>query len=126
MMGGMYPNHGMYPGMGMGMAMAAPYGMMGGYGMPRYGHGLYSGYGDYGGYGGMMDPMLGQYGAPPAAHFVDDFPDAHRMEHAYRQSAPDTYGMGMNMLGGGMGIGHMPGSQMMLYGRGMGYNGWYA
>ncbi|ORY20373.1 hypothetical protein BCR39DRAFT_601511, partial [Naematelia encephala] len=68
----------------------------------------------------MMDPTLG-YGAPPAANFVDDYPEAHRMEHSFRQSAPDSYGIGMGMmggLGGGMGINNMPGSQMMLYGRG--------
>ncbi|RSH85635.1 hypothetical protein EHS25_003775 [Saitozyma podzolica] len=76
----------------------------------------------------MMDPYM-NYGAPPAAHFVDDFPDAHRIEHAYRQAAPDSYGLGMgSMVGlpGGMGLNTMPGSQMMLYGRGMGYGGWYA
>lgn len=35
---------------------------------------------------------------------------------------PDTYGMGMGMLPGGMGINSLPGSQMLLYGRGMRYN----
>ncbi|WWD02086.1 hypothetical protein V865_000124 [Kwoniella europaea PYCC6329] len=121
---GMYPGmSGMGPmGMGIGYGMGPGMGMMG-YGMPRYGG--YSMYGGYGGYG-MVDPLLGQYGAPPAANFGDDFPDAHRIEHAYRQSAPEAYGMGMGMMGGGMGINNIPGSQVMLYGRGMPYNGWYA
>lgn len=44
------------------------------------------------------------------------------IEHAFRQSMPDTYGMGMGMLPGGMGINSLPGSQMLLYGRGMPYN----
>ncbi|WVQ79700.1 hypothetical protein IAT38_001800 [Cryptococcus sp. DSM 104549] len=139
--GGMYPGMmggmggGMYPGMmgGMGPGMygmggMGGMGMMGGgYGIPRYG-GMYGGgYGGYGGaYNGMYDPMMGTYGAPPAANFVDDNPDAHRIEHAYRQSMPDSYGVGMSMLPGGMGINNLPGSQVMLYGRGMPYNGWYA
>ncbi|ODN73028.1 hypothetical protein L202_08423 [Cryptococcus amylolentus CBS 6039] len=91
--GGMYPGMGvggMYPGMGgmmggMGMGyggMGMGYGgMMGGYGMPRYGGaGMYGGYGGgYGGYGpGMYDPMMGTYGAPASANFVDDNVDAHR------------------------------------------------
>jgi len=77
--------------------------------------------------------------APPGANAVDDFPDAHRyvpllitlehdlttrIEHAYRQSAPDSYGTGLGMMGGnmgGMGINNLPGSQMMLMGRGGGY-----
>jgi hypothetical protein len=45
-----------------------------------------------------------------------------RIEHAYRQSCPDSYGTGLGMMGGnmgGMGINHLPGNQMMLYGRGM-------
>lgn len=46
------------------------------------------------------------------------------MEHAYRQSAPDSYGMGMGAMAGGMGMGNYPGSQMMLYGRGMGGGGY--
>ncbi|XAO25991.1 hypothetical protein I312_104824 [Cryptococcus bacillisporus CA1280] len=78
------------------------------------------------GYQGMYDPMLGAYGAPPAANFVDDHPDAHRIEHAFRQSMPDSYGMGTGMLPGGMAINTLVGSQMLLYGRGMAYNGWYA
>jgi hypothetical protein len=44
------------------------------------------------------------------------------MEHAYRQSMPDSYGTGLGMMGGtmgGMGINNLPGNQMMLYGRGM-------
>jgi hypothetical protein len=44
-----------------------------------------------------------------------------RIEHAYRQSAPDSYGTGLGMMGGnmgGMGINNLPGSQMMLMGRG--------
>jgi hypothetical protein len=44
-----------------------------------------------------------------------------RIEHAYRQSAPDNYGTGLGMMGGnmgGMGINNLPGSQMMLMGRG--------
>ncbi|WWC71313.1 uncharacterized protein I206_105267 [Kwoniella pini CBS 10737] len=121
-MGGMGMNP-MSMGYGMGGGMGGGMGMMG-YGMPRYGGGY--GYGGYGGYPGMVDPMMGQYGAPPAANFVDDFEDAHRIEHAYRQSAPDAYGMGMGMMGGGMGINTMPGSQLLMYGRGMPYNGWYA
>ena len=78
--------------------------------------------------------------APPGANAVDDFPDAHRyvlcpyilykvknademprIEHAYRQSAPDSYGTGLGMMGGnmgGMGINNLPGSQMLLMGRG--------
>jgi len=47
-----------------------------------------------------------------------------RIEHAYRQSAPDSYGTGLGMMGGnmgGMGINNLPGSQMMLMGRGGGY-----
>ena len=33
---------------------------------------------------------------------------------------PDSYGTGMGMgMMGGMGINNLPGSQMMLYGRGM-------
>ncbi|EIW68389.1 hypothetical protein TREMEDRAFT_71983 [Tremella mesenterica DSM 1558] len=91
-----------------------------------YGMGM-GGMGMMGGYPGMgMDPYM-NFGAPPAANFVDDFPDAHRIEHAYRQSMPDNYGVGLGMyggLGGGMGINNMPGSQMLLYGRGM-YPGWY-
>ena len=47
------------------------------------------------------------------------------IEHAYRQSMPDNYGIGlggmMGGMGGGMGINNMPGGQMLLYGRGMGY-----
>lgn len=38
-------------------------------------------------------------------------------------SAPDMYGMGLGAMGGmagGMGINNMPGSQMLLYGRGGG------
>lgn len=48
------------------------------------------------------------------------------IEHAYRQSAPDSYGVGMSMNGmaGGMGMGNYPGSQMLLYGRGMGGGGY--
>jgi hypothetical protein len=47
-----------------------------------------------------------------------------RIEHAYRQSDPDSYGTGLGMMGGnmgGMGINNLPGSQMMLMGRGGGY-----
>ena len=74
---------------------------------------------------------------PQQSHnFIDDNPDYHRcvprphhalrlsMEHAYRQSMPDSYGVGLGMmggLGGGMGINNMPGAAMMLYGRGTGY-----
>ncbi|ORX38259.1 hypothetical protein BD324DRAFT_649636 [Kockovaella imperatae] len=130
-MGGMGMGMG-YPGMmGMMSGMGMMPGMMGGmgYGMPRYmPGGMYGGMGGYGGYGGMYDPMMG-YGTPPAALFVDDNPDAHRIEHAYRQSMPDSYGVGLGMMGGmggGMGVNAMPGSQMLLYGRGMGYGGWYA
>ncbi|KAK1927330.1 hypothetical protein DB88DRAFT_470006 [Papiliotrema laurentii] len=123
---------GMYPGMGMGMMnpMMNPMmmGMGGMYGMPRYPPTMYApsmGYG-YGGYGAMYDPMMG-YGAPPASMFVDENVDAHRIEHAYRQSAPDSYGVGMSMMPGYTGgMAQLPGSQMMLYGRGMGYHGWYA
>ena len=46
------------------------------------------------------------------------------VEHAYRQSMPDSYGVGMGMMGGmsgGMGINNMPGSQSLYYGRGLGY-----
>lgn len=44
----------------------------------------------------------------------------HRIEHAYRQSMPDGYGTGMGMgMMGGMGINNLPGSQLLLYGRGM-------
>ena len=35
---------------------------------------------------------------------------------------PDSYGVGMGMMGGmggGMGVNNMPGSQMLMYGRGM-------
>lgn len=44
------------------------------------------------------------------------------IEHGLRLTLPDTYGMGMpGMMGAGaMGMGAMPGQQMMLYGRGMG------
>ncbi|OCF40710.1 hypothetical protein I317_05482 [Kwoniella heveanensis CBS 569] len=118
MMGGMYPGMGMGMGMGMpygmgGMGMMGPYGGMmgGGYGFPRYGQGLYGGYGGYG-YPGMVDPMMGQYGL--------------RTLSTTFQMLIDTYGMGMGMMGGGMGINSMPGAQVMLYGRGMPYNGWYA
>ena len=48
------------------------------------------------------------------------------MEHAYRQSVPDTYGIGLGMMGGmggGQGINNLPGSNTLLYGRGMGYGG---
>ncbi|KAL7422527.1 hypothetical protein Q5752_003175 [Cryptotrichosporon argae] len=132
-MGGMYPGMmgGVNPMMG-GMMNPMMGGMMnpmmaGGYGMPRYP--MTTGYGGmgmgYGGYPGMYDPMMG-YGAPPAANVVDDFADAHRIEHAYRQAAPDNYGIGMATMPGPMGLGNMPGAQMMLYGRGMGYGGgWY-
>nr|ODN94451.1 hypothetical protein L204_04584 [Cryptococcus depauperatus CBS 7855] len=120
MYGGMGPGMygGMYGGMGMGMPMGMGMGGMGGMG------GMMGGYGADG--CRMYDPMMGTYGAPPAANFVDDNPDAHRIEHAYRQSMPDSYGTGMGMLPGGMGINSMPGSQVLLYGRGMPYNGWYA
>jgi hypothetical protein len=72
--------------------------------------------------------------APPASLFVDDNPDAHRqvhlctyrcctdttsIEHAYRQSMPDSYGVGMSGMMGGMGVNNMPGSQLLMYGRGM-------
>ena len=39
---------------------------------------------------------------------------------------PDSYGLGLGMMGGiggGMGINNLPGSNTMLYGRGMGYGG---
>ena len=48
------------------------------------------------------------------------------MEHAYRQSMPDSYGVGLGMMGGmggGMGINNLPGAGTLLYGRGMGYGG---
>lgn len=47
-----------------------------------------------------------------------------RMEHAYRQSMPEQYGIGlgaMSGLAGGQGFGSLPGTQQMLYGRGGGY-----
>lgn len=55
--------------------------------------------------------------------FVDDDPDVHRVEHAYRQSAPDSYGVGLGMmsgLGGQQGINNLPGAPRLLYGRGFG------
>jgi len=94
------------------------------------------------GYGVSLTPhlwVITNKKAPPGANAVDDFPDAHRyvpssivsgaksdgrIEHAYRQSAPDSYGTGLGMMGGnmgGMGINNLPGSQMMLLGRGGGY-----
>ena len=48
------------------------------------------------------------------------------IEHAYRQSMPHSYGLGLGMMGGmggGMGINNLPGAPTLLYGRGMGYNG---
>ena len=105
-------------------------------------------YDPYMGYGVSPTPLtLGNTNkkAPPGANAVDDFPDSHRyvhlllfhsslfsrriklttrIEHAYRQSAPDSYGTGLGMMGGnmgGMGINNLPGSQMMLMGRGGGY-----
>ena len=91
----------------------------------------------------LYPPVVTNKKAPPGANAVDDFPDAHRyvphpglvykvknadlmprIEHAYRQSAPDSYGTGLGMMGGnmgGMGINNLPGSQMMLMGRGGGY-----
>lgn len=45
------------------------------------------------------------------------------IEHSFRMSQPDSYGVGLGMMGGmggGMGINNLPGSQMLLYGRGMG------
>jgi len=32
---------------------------------------------------------------------------------------PDSYGVGMSGMMGGMGVNNLPGSQMLLYGRGM-------
>jgi len=99
-------------------------------------------YDPYMGYGvslTLYPPVVTNKKAPPGANAVDDFPDAHRyvpsyirygaetygrIEHAYRQSAPDSYGTGLGMMGGnmgGMGINNLPGSQMMLMGRGGGY-----
>jgi len=55
--------------------------------------------------------------------FVDDDPDIHRVEHAYRQSMPDSYGVGLGMMGGmggGQGISNLPGAPRLLYGRGFG------
>ena len=101
-------------------------------------------YDPYMGYGVSPTPLnlgITNKKAPPGANAVDDFPDSHRyvplpflfswrvklttrIEHAYRQSAPDSYGTGLGMMGGnmgGMGINNLPGSQMMLMGRGGGY-----
>ena len=39
---------------------------------------------------------------------------------------PDSYGVGLGMMGGiggGYGINNLPGSQTLLYGRGIGYGG---
>ncbi len=56
--------------------------------------------------------------------YADSAPDS--VEHAYRQSMPDSYGVGLGMMsgmGGGMGINNLPGAQTLMYGRGMGYGG---
>jgi hypothetical protein len=49
------------------------------------------------------------------------------IEHAYRQSMPDSYGTAlggmMSGMPGTMGINNLPGSQMLMYGRGMGNYG---
>jgi hypothetical protein len=37
------------------------------------------------------------------------------IEHAYRQSSPDSYGMGMNGMMGGGGINNLPGSAVSVF-----------
>lgn len=49
---------------------------------------------------------------------------ANSMEHAFRQSMPEQYGIGlgaMSGLAGGQGFASLPGTQQMMYGRGGGY-----